>query len=34
MAKQVIKKVRRKKYGSGTGYKRCPRCHGSGRVKK
>ena len=32
MAKQTIKK-RVKKYGSGTGYKKCPNCGGDGRVK-
>lgn len=32
MAKQTIR-IRRKKYGKGTGYKKCPTCKGSGRVK-
>jgi len=31
-AKQTIK-YRRKKYGEGTGYKKCPNCGGDGRVK-
>lgn len=26
-------KLRRKKYGKGTGYKKCPNCGGDGRVK-
>lgn len=26
-------KVRRKKYGGNTGYKKCPNCGGDGRVK-
>ena len=26
-------KTRHKKYGKGTGYKKCPNCGGDGRVK-
>ena len=32
MARQKIT-YRRKKAGKGTGYKKCPTCKGSGRVK-
>ena len=33
--KVVTKTVKRrhKKYGKGTGYKRCPCCKGTGRIK-
>ncbi len=36
MAKQTIKITRQKvkKYGKGTSYKKCDKCHGTGRVKK
>lgn len=30
---KTVKKRRKKKYGSGTGYKRCPCCKGTGRIK-
>lgn len=30
---KITVKTRRKKYGAGTGYKRCPRCGGDGRVR-
>lgn len=33
MARQTIKKTRRKKTGGNTGYKKCPNCGGDGRVK-
>lgn len=33
MAKQTVK-YRRKKTGGNSGYKKCPKCGGSGRVKK
>lgn len=33
MAKQTITRTRRKKYGPGTGYKKCSNCGGDGRVK-
>ena len=32
MGKQTVK-TRRKKYGKGTNYKRCPNCGGDGRVR-
>lgn len=36
-ARQTIKKItvktRRRKTGGNTGYKKCPTCKGSGRVK-
>ena len=32
MARQIIR-IRKKKTGKGTGYKKCPTCKGSGRVK-
>lgn len=36
MAKQTVKttKVRRRKTGGNSGYKKCPTCKGTGRVKK
>lgn len=35
MAKQKIKVTKRtRKTGGNTGYKKCPTCKGSGRVKK
>ena len=34
MAKQTVTKKRVRKTGGNSGYKKCPRCHGSGRVKK
>lgn len=38
MARQTVKtttvKRRTRKTGGNSGYKKCPRCHGSGRVKK
>jgi hypothetical protein len=33
MATQVIKKVRRRRTGGNSGYKRCNMCHGTGRVR-
>ena len=34
MAKQTIKvKKRTRKTGGDSGYKKCPKCNGSGRVK-
>ena len=33
-AKQTIVKTRKRKTGGNTGYKTCPKCNGSGRVKK
>ena len=34
MAKQTVKKTRKRKTGGKTGYKKCNMCHGTGRVKK
>ena len=34
MAKQtIVKKIRRRKTGGNSGYKKCPNCGGDGRVK-
>lgn len=33
-AKQTIVKTRRRKTGGNSGYKTCPKCGGSGRVRK
>lgn len=33
MARQTITTKRVKKYGKGTGYKKCPNCGGDGRVR-
>jgi Ribonuclease G/E len=33
-ARQTVTKYRRRKTGGNTGYKKCPTCHGTGRVKK
>ena len=33
MARQTIKKTRRKKTGGNSGYKKCPNCGGDGRVR-
>ena len=33
MARQTIKKTRRRKTGGNSGYKKCPNCGGDGRVK-
>lgn len=33
-ARQTVTKSRRRKTGGKTGYKKCPTCHGTGRVKK